>query len=89
VKWKRKAIPSHFDLLYSPATATTLGVAAMFGMIVVSLAFVLIGFLGLIIAASGGSAQFMGIGLIVSSWLFLIGYHGRRAEQVAKSGDGH
>ena len=61
----------------------------MFGMLVTSFAFVLIGFLGLLIAASGGTAQFMGIGLIIFSWLFLVAYHGRRAEQMAKSSESH
>lgn len=60
-------------------------------MIGVSLIFVVMGLFGLFIAASAddNAAQFMGLGLIALSWLFMVGYHGRRAERQAREGDGH
>jgi len=63
----------------------------MLGMLATSLLFVLLGLLGLLIAAGsdGGSSQYMGIGLIVFSWLFLMAYHGHRAERLAQDAEQH
>jgi hypothetical protein len=60
-------------------------------MIGVSLIFVVMGVFGLFIAASAAdsSAQFMGLGLMLFSWFFMVAYHGRRAEQQARQGDEH
>ena len=63
----------------------------MLGMLVTSLAFVLMGVLGLLIAAGAqdGPAQFMGVGLILFSWFFMVGYHGKRAEDQVRAKNEH
>ncbi len=60
-------------------------------MIGVSLIFVVMGLCGLFIAASAADslAQLMGFGLLAFSWIFMIAYHGRRAEQQAREGNSH
>ncbi|GEM_PF-5783262 len=60
-------------------------------MIGISLVFVVMGLFGLFIAASADDslAQLMGLGMVVFAWLFMVAYHGRRAEQQARQGDGH
>ena len=61
--------------------------------IAVSILFVLMGLLGLLMAAGAAdsSAQFMGLGLLVLSWFLLVGFHARRAEaeERARHGAAH
>ncbi|MBC6440138.1 MAG: hypothetical protein GDA49_06960 [Rhodospirillales bacterium] len=63
----------------------------MLGMLVTSLAFFLMGLMGLLIAAGAkdGPAQFMGIGLILFAWFFMVAYHGKRAEDQVRARNGH
>lgn len=59
----------------------------------VSILFVLLGLLGLLMAAgaSDSSTQFMGFGLLLLSWFFIVGFHARRAEaeERARHGSTH
>jgi hypothetical protein len=59
----------------------------------VSILFVLLGLLGLLMAANANdsSTQYMGIGLILLSWFFIVGFHARRAEaeERARHGSTH
>ncbi|MBT6204126.1 MAG: hypothetical protein P8Q36_07905 [Alphaproteobacteria bacterium] len=63
----------------------------MLGMLVTSLIFFVLGLLGLLMAAGAvdASTQFMGIGLIVFAWFFMVAYHGQRAEKLAQAQSGH
>lgn len=56
----------------------------------VSILFVLLGFLGLLMAASAddSSTQFMGIGILLLSWFFIVGFHARRAEAEERARQG-
>ena len=60
-------------------------------MLGVSLIFVVMGLFGIFIAAGAddSSAQFMGLGMVIFAWFFMVAYHGRRAENQARQGDGH
>ena len=66
---------------------------SMIQSIAVSILFVLMGLLGLLMAAGAAdsSAQFMGLGLLVLSWFLLVGFHARRAEaeERARHGAAH
>ena len=63
----------------------------MLGVLVTSLLFVLMGVLGLLMAAlaKDPAAQVMGLGLVVLAWFFMVGYHGRRVEQNARRESSH
>ncbi len=60
-------------------------------MILASLILVAMGMFGLVIAAfaTDGSAQFMGLGLLLLAWFFMLGYHGNRVEREARREAGH
>jgi hypothetical protein len=61
--------------------------------LVVSIIFVLLGLLGLLMSASAddSSTQVMGLGILVLSWFFIVGFHARRAEneERARHGGAH
>lgn len=61
--------------------------------LVVSILFVLLGLLGLLMAAGAedSSTQVMGLGILVLSWFLIVGYHARRAEneERARHGGAH
>lgn len=60
---------------------------SMIRSLAISFLFVLMGLLGLLMAAGAddSSTQFMGLGLLVLSWFFIVGFHGRRAEAEARA----
>jgi NADH:ubiquinone oxidoreductase subunit 2 (subunit N) len=60
-------------------------------MIFVSLLMVAMALFGLLIAASAAdsSAQFMGLGLMLLAWFFMLGYHGNRVEREARQESRH
>ncbi len=63
----------------------------MLGSIAVSILFVLLGLLGLLLAAGAqdAHAQFMGVGIVLMAWFLMVGYHARRAEAEERARFGH
>ena len=63
----------------------------MLASILITIFFGALGLLGLFIAAGtpDDSAQFLGLGLLILSWLLLVGYHGNRAEKAGKDQHSH
>ena len=57
---------------------------SMIQSLAISFLFVLMGLL-MAAGADDSSTQFMGLGLLVLSWFFIVGFHGRRAEAEARA----
>ncbi len=66
---------------------------SMLQSLAVSILFVLLGLFGLLLAANAAdsSTQFMGLGILVLAWFFVVGFHARRAEaeERARHGAAH
>jgi len=63
----------------------------MLAAIFITIFFGLLGILGLFIAADAphDPSRYLGLGLLILSWVLVVGYHAKRAEKAGKEQQSH